>query len=206
MKVKKVMIYGIMIIFAIFTVIELFHRQWESVAQLGAGLGLTFVPWLYTKLTKIKIPEGAHLGYSLFLLGAQFLGTYIGFYRYFAWWDVLLHLSSGILVGYIALIGLVTMERDQALFKSRAHAILIGSYVFAITAAGAVLWEIIEFTGDQFLGTNAQLGSLQDTMEDLICGTIVGGIFALYIAVRWHKQKTTCLNRLLKLNQENRKV
>ena len=74
--------------------------------------------------------------------------------------------------------------------------------IFTITVAGAGCWEIIEFIGDTFFGTNAQLGSLQDTMEDIICGTIVGGGFSVYVGVRMHQERSTCIKELLQMNKK----
>lgn len=45
----------------------------------------------------------------------------------------------------------------------------------AFSAAG--LWEVWEFLGDTFFGFNGQVGSLYDTMTDIIAGSL-GGIFS----------------------------
>ncbi len=42
------------------------------------------------------------------------------------------------------------------------------------------IWEIIEYGFDQFLGTNMQVGSLDDTMIDLILDAL-GGFVAVIL-------------------------
>lgn len=204
MNCEKIIVYGIRLIFAGAALWEGYRLNGTEVIFLLIGLGLTFIPWGYEKIAKVYIPKGACLFYSLFVFGAQFLGSYIGFYGYFTWWDILLHLLSGILVGYMGLVLLLTLDKSHQLFMKQKTAV-IAVFVFAIAVVGAVFWEIIEFTGDQLLGTNAQLGSLQDTMEDLICGTIVGGCFALYVGVKLRKKQHSCLDRLLAMNRGSRK-
>jgi len=204
MKYQKIMINGIRILFVAFSIFELFRLEWTNVAVLLAGFVLSFVPELYKKSTQVTIPLGACLFLDLFLFGSQFLGSYLGAYTYFSWWDVMLHLVSGIMIGYVGLILLVTLDKEQLLFKNKKIGLII-LFIFAIGAAGAVLWEIIEFSGDTFLGTNAQLGSLRDTMEDLICGTIIGGSFAAYVGIVLHKGWNSCVAHLLQINEDRAK-
>ncbi|MBQ1274357.1 MAG: hypothetical protein U0L26_04935 [Cellulosilyticum sp.] len=201
MKYQKIAIYSIRIIFGIWSILELIQLEWVNVAVLLAGLILSFVPECYTKCTKIHIPVGASLFLSVFLFGSQFLGSYLGAYTYLSWWDIMLHLVSGIMVGYSGLVLLVTFDKSQILFERKKY-FLIAFIIFTTAVTGAVFWEIIEFTGDTFFGTNAQLGSLRDTMEDLICGTIVGGGFAFYIWLDLYYQKyKSCVNSLLSINK-----
>jgi hypothetical protein len=54
------------------------------------------------------------------------------------------------------------------------HALL----VFGWTAVAAVVWEFAEFTSDRLFGTRMQGGDLPDTLKDLLCGLIGGGVVA----------------------------
>ena len=76
--------------------------------------------------------------------------------------------------------------------------IAIISLLVGISSAG--VWEIIEFLGDCILGTNAQLGSLRDTMEDIICGTIGGGLFSLYVGWQLKRAKQGLVEHLFRSN------
>ncbi len=200
MRYQGILINLIRIIFLIFSVIEVMSLEWANVVFLLAGFLLTFVPYLYKKCTGIKIPLSACLVYDIFLFGTQFLGSYLGAYSYFSWWDIMLHLISGILVGYMGLVLMITLEPTHLLFEKRKIGLIV-LVVFAVSVTGAVFWEIFEFTSDTLLGTNTQLGSLRDTMGDLICGTIVGGGFALYIGMMLRKGRKCCVSHLLELNR-----
>ncbi|MBP3888189.1 MAG: hypothetical protein J6F30_11210 [Cellulosilyticum sp.] len=204
MKYQSTLIWLIRGIFFVFSVFEMIRLNWADVALLIAGFVLSFIPYLYEKWVGIKIPLGACLILDIFLLGTQFFGSYLGAYTYFSWWDIMLHLSSGILVGYIGLILLITLDRNHLLFIKKKIGVII-LFVFAIAVTGAVFWEIFEFTSDTLFGTNTQLGSLRDTMGDLICGTIVGGVFALYIGMMLHEEKKSCVSKLLQLNSSKAK-
>lgn len=201
MKFQKSLIYIIRGIFLIWSIWEGIHLEWLSVALLMAGFVLSFVPEVYSKWTSIQIPWGARLFLTVFLFASQFLGSYLGFYTYFSWWDMMLHLVSGIMVGYGSLVIIVTVDRNGG-FIVKSKALMVALFVFALAVTGAVFWEIIEFTGDTFFGTNAQLGSLQDTMEDLICGTIVGGAFASWVGWALYKEEKSFVWKLITMNEK----
>ena len=67
------------------------------------------------------------------------------------------------------------------------------------------MWEIGEYVVDLIIGTNLQHNldtGVVDTMQDLICGTIVGGGFAFYIWLDLYYQKyKSCVNSLLSINK-----
>lgn len=195
----KWIIYLMRAVFLIFTCIEIYQLDVIAIILLIGSLLLTFIPEIYMKWTKVRIPIEACLFYNVFVFAAQFLGTYLGAYTFISWWDIMLHLVSGVMVGYIGLLLLIMAGKSSTIFQKK-YALLVALFIFTVGATGAVIWEIIEFTGDTFLGTNAQLGSLQDTMEDLICGTGVGGLFALYIWWVLYKEKKVLIDKLLKSN------
>lgn len=201
LRLKKGIIYGIRTLFLLAGIKELINLNGGALVYLMMGIGLCLIPTLYSRWTKVRIPLNACLIYHLFVFLAQFLGTYLGAYGYFEWWDVMLHLVSGILVGYAGLVLVVTLDQEQILF-TKPYATLLALIIFTITVAGAGCWEIIEFVGDTFFGTNAQLGSLQDTMEDIICGTIVGAGFSVYVGVRMHQGNSSCIKKLLQMNKK----
>lgn len=53
----------------------------------------------------------------------------------------------------------------------------------------AALWEIWEFLGDTFLQFNAQMGSLTDTMTDILAALCGAGIFFLIAAYKEKRSK-----------------
>ena len=197
-------IYFCRFIFVMNSIYDVVTLRFLQAAFLLGSVLLTFVPELFTKVTKVKIPVGARLIYVLFLLCSQWLGTYLDFYVYFFWWDIALHFISGIFIGYVALLILIALDRKMPLFRMNCTGLIV-TFVFAIAVTGAGLWEIIEFLGDFFLKTTSQHGSLQDTMGDILCGTVGGIIFAIYCALVLHKKRESCIQSLVRLNQVNRK-
>lgn len=204
MKYLKGIIYAIRLAFAVCAVYLLCRLKFDRQVLLWGSLLLTYVPEVFTKLSKVKIPIWARLFYTLFLFGSQFLGSFLGAYTYFSWWDIMLHSVSGVFLGYIAIIIMLTAERKAILFKENRTGLVV-LFILAITIASAGIWEIIEFTGDTFFGLNAQLGSLQDTMEDIICGTIGGAVYAIYIGLMMKKRHRCCIDTLLEVNGIDKK-
>lgn len=198
-KYLKGIIYSVRLIFVISCIYLLCQLKFDRQILLWGSLALTFVPELFIKISKVKIPIWARVFYTLFLFGSQFLGSFLGAYAYFNWWDAMLHSVSGVFIGYVALIMMVTADRDGLLFKQRKTGLVV-LFIFAISIASAGVWEIVEFTGDTFFGTNAQLGSLQDTMGDIICGTIGGGIYAVYIGMMMKHKRKCAIDTLLDIN------
>ena len=199
MKYLKGIIYGVRLAFVVCSIYLLCQLKFDRQILLWGSFALTFVPELFTKASKIKIPIWPRVFYTLFLFGAQFLGSFLGAYGYFDWWDVMLHGISGIFMGYIALIIIITADRSGILFKQYKTGLVV-LFILATSVASAGIWEMIEFTGDTLFATNAQLGSLQDTMEDIICGTIGGGIYAVYIGMMMKNKRKCAIDTLLDMN------
>jgi hypothetical protein len=107
-----------------------------------------------------------------------FLGEVRGYYARFWWWDVLLHIGAGFLLGILGfLLVHVLNEKEEIELHMKPGFVALFSFMFAM-GLGAV-WEIFEFAMDQGFGLNMQKSGLVDTMWDLI----VDGVGALIISV-----------------------
>ena len=127
---------------------------------LGRATGRTFSPLINWVIT-------GHL------LLASHLGSVLGFYARFSWWDLLMHGSFG-LVAAVALYGLLMRE----------HPNTFGSWLLlflAVMGSGA-MWELMEFASDLLFHGDAQrvgqalregVSPIRDTMTDLLV-TIIG--------------------------------
>lgn len=180
MKKLVLIIQGIRVLFTINIVYLLMMQDFMNALGLVAALVLTFVPELVKRFMKLTIPISLHFVGVLFVVASQWLGTYLRAYDVISWWDVMLHGFSALLVGMIGLLFMIYADKDLVLFKYKKYG-LISLYVFLTTSASAVLWEMFEYIGDTYFGTNAQLGSLTDTMEDMIVCVVVGTFFSLYL-------------------------
>lgn len=201
MKANKIVIGVCRLIFILNGVLLLFLGQWGKGLALLGSLLLTFLPELYRWIGKRQIPEGACMWYVLFIFGCQWLGTYLRFYDKFFWWDILLHFTSGFLLGYIGVIFLMSLDTNYSLFKGKQY-LIIAIFAFTFSVMGAALWEIGEYLADEFLGTFTQLGSLKDTMIDIICGTVSALLFAIYTYMRLRKEKDSYITSFIRLNDK----
>lgn len=130
------------------------------------------LPWFLE--TAITLAFFLHIG-----------GLAFGWYNKFKFYDVVLHIYGTML---IALLGFMFVYTLYYLGKIKLSLRMIGIFTFIFAMAIGGLWEIAEFTTDHVLGTNAQMGSLTDTMGDLIFDG-VGGILVAFFGM-WYVQKT----------------
>lgn len=200
---SKAIIYLTRIIFignALYLAVRL---QWVLSALLLGSLVLALIPEIFTKITGVKIPRKARACYAVFILGTQWLGTYLRLYDSLLWWDIMLHFVSGILLGYVGLILMVWLDKEHIMKEENKSTITI-LFSFCVAVSGAAFWEIIEFLSDTFLGSKTQLGSLQDTMEDMIYGTMGAALFALYLVRAFRKKKALLFENLIALNKKDK--
>lgn len=128
------------------------------------------IKFLYKK-SIIKI-ESLTVVCNLFILFSTLLGTCFNFYHIFKGYDDFLHIWSGFISVSIAYNLLLATNNGGYKLSS----IFIIIYLFMFSMGVASIWEIIEFTIDNTLGMNTQVGGLKDTMMDMIdalIGTII---------------------------------
>ena len=156
-------------------------------------LVITLVPSYFTSRTRVIVPAVLQTMFVVFTFLAMYFGEILKYYEKFAWWDVMLHSTSGFMLGLMGFLLLYSLNEDRRVFfHMNTFCVLLFSFCFAL-ACGAV-WEIFEFTGDFFLGMNMQKSvyvtdvnelapyvnrfgrymdpGLLDTMKDLIVDSI----------------------------------
>lgn len=157
--------------------------------EMILGIGLLFVPFLFTKFTGLIFPRIIRLYYWFFLWIAVFLGTGLRLILLIPFWDKILHFVSPILlvaVGY-ALIGYYLREVPLDLVKASLFLVM----GFAFAGLCGVFWEFWEFLCDSIGNMNLQRymtesgqayvgrAALMDTMGDLLINTL--GALALTV-------------------------
>ncbi|WP_438970540.1 hypothetical protein [Methylophaga sp.] len=162
----------------------IWHQQWFNAVIIIGIVLITLLPVVLAKRFNFIIPHEFNLLAIAFVFAALFLGEVHGYYTKFWWWDIVLHTSSGFLLGIIGFLLVYVMnESEQIQLSMRAGFIAFFAFLFAVGIG--VLWEIIEFTIDSLFATDMQkhmLGDhtgLTDTMWDLI----VDALGALVISV-----------------------
>lgn len=189
-------------LFLIVCIISLFQNSWlHAIVAFGSFL-LTLIPVILGKNFKVSLPISYQVILLIFIFCAQFLGELVDYYQKFWWWDILLHTSSGVLLGYVGfLLVYILNVADEVSITMSPIFVAFFSLTFAIFC-GAV-WEIFEFSMDNFFGLNMQKSGLIDTMWDLIVDTIGALIASIsgYIELkRNHSGVSSSISHFLELN------
>lgn len=187
------------IAFALYTAIM--NKQWLTIFISSLAFILTFLPALIERRFKVYLPTELEAVMVLFVYATVFLGEVHGYYEKFWWWDIFLHVISSITLGFIGFLIIYTLYYERRI-NSSAFLIAVFSFTFAI-AIGS-LWEIVEFTLDQTIGTRMQRSGLVDTMGDLIVDSLGAFVTSLagYFYVRRGKAPVfrTFLQRFIREN------
>lgn len=134
------------------------------------------VPKIVKKLFKIKISDGLELVYIVFIILTMLFGSIMGSFSLIHWYDSFTHFLSGMFTFVMGIFFLVW-------FKEHSDKKILFSCLFAMmfTFMIAVLWECVEFTIDNVMGTDTQkvlTTGVHDTMKDMICA-ILGSILVM---------------------------
>jgi hypothetical protein len=145
------------------------------------GIVCGAVPLLLALFTKLQFNLPIVISYLIFLVGSQYFGSILGWYG-LGWWDTFMHLLSGAILAFS---GIALYER---LIHRNAGDEISPWFVFIFTlsfaALGGVLWEVYEFSSDQFFDMTLQGGGNSDTMVDLVADTLGGLIIAGWAGIR----------------------
>ncbi|WP_223595499.1 hypothetical protein [Neobacillus bataviensis] len=154
--------------------------SFKSTVAIG-GIVCGAVPLLLALFTKLQFNLPIVISYLIFLIGSQYLGSIRGWYG-LGWWDTFMHFVSGAILAFS---GIALYER---LIHRNAGDEISPWFVFLFTlsfaALGGVLWEVYEFSSDQFFDMTLQGGGNKDTMTDLIADTAGGLAIAIWAGVR----------------------
>lgn len=158
-------------------VAALWEQQWLTAVVTTGIVMLTFGPFFLSKLFRVFIPPDFVLLTIAFVFASLFLGEVHGYYSRFWWWDIVLHSSSGFLLGIIGflLVHVLNETEDIGVYMKPGF---VAFFAFLFALGIGTLWEIFEFFMDSFFALNMQkemLGDpsgLTDTMWDLIVDTL----------------------------------
>ena len=163
---------------AIGVVMELLQGNWQNAGATTGIIIVAFIPMLVGNRFHVRIPAEFEVLAVLFVYASLFLGEMQGYYLKYWWWDILLHMGSGLILGIFGfLLVYVINEHEDLELHMKPSFIALFAFMFSIGIG--TIWEIFEFTLDQTLGMTTQGNSLVDTMSDLI----VDGIGALIISL-----------------------
>lgn len=181
MKPSRAVVYIIVrVMFGVLAVSAALRDDYEAASISVIGLVLSFVPQLIARRLQLKLPLFYELAVLGFIVASIMLGELFDVYSSFWWWDSLLHLSSGVVIGYIGYMILFTLHLQGRLHVSAG---MIAFLVFSVSMMIAAIWEVFEFTVDQVTGSMMQHGNT-DTMKDIVLA-MIGSLVATGAAY-WH--------------------
>ena len=172
------------VLMAIEWVVLLVQKRWLPLFLVSIIVLTLYAPVVFRKRLGLELPAEFHLTAVLFIFASFYLGEVQDFYYRIWWWDIILHVSAGFLMGIVGfLMVYILNESKRVELHMTTGFIAVFAFTFAISIGS--IWEIFEFTMDQLAGTNMQKqmfndpSGLTDTMWDLI----VNAFGALFISV-----------------------
>jgi len=121
------------------------------------------------KSTKFPISTGLRFSVLAFIFVTMFFANEFSGYSIIPYLDKIEHLSSGVILYFVGSLIFDLVNKNET-NKSNLKTKILFSLFFAIAMAG--VWEIYEFTTDKLFALRSQNNSLDDTMGDIMCGTI----------------------------------
>jgi len=179
-RAQQVVVWLIRLSMLVAIILTLSFGDWENFFLSILALGLSFIPEMIESRYKVVLPLEFEIVIVVFIYAAVLLGEATNIYEKVWWWDLFLHTSSGLVLSFAAYLFLYSLYR-RALLQAKPG--VIAFLVFMISLGLAAVWEIFEFSMDTFFGTTMQVGSLKDTMTDMIVATI-GGLLVAVISYR----------------------
>lgn len=160
-------------------VLYVLRRDWENVVLTAIVVLLTLAPAILWRRYRILIPPEFQLVATVFVFLSIFLGSVRGYYDYW-WWDVVLHTSSGFLLGIVGFLSVFLLNRtDRIPREMRPIFVCFFAVTFAVFLG--VVWEIFEFACDvawPSMDMQSADSGVRDTMSDLIVDTLGAVIVA----------------------------
>jgi hypothetical protein len=183
-------------------VFSLYSKNLELIFWALLTFVLTFGSSVIEARQRIDIPDVLEIIIVLFIYAGLFLSARFELYYKYFWWDDLLHTLSGIIIGFI---GFIVIYKINYKYSMDISPLLVAIFSFTFAVTLGVIWEILEFSGDVFMGTAHQKwdlpdteilmgkpyqgSGLRDTMSDLIVDSI-GAFITSIITYYMYKNKT----------------
>ncbi len=182
-----------------------YFENWLNALILFGIIVLSTLPTLFARRFELALPTEFDIATLLFIIAAIALGELAGFYERFWWWDMLLHLTSGLLLGMLGL-SLIWVLNYNVRIELELSPGFMCLFAFTFALSAGAIWEIFEYTMDHIFQLNMQKDGLNDTMSDLTIDAIGALAVALWANAHLTKGKHTPLpnwiERFLALNRK----
>lgn len=186
-NLNKIITNIVRILIVLIAIFLISQKEFKNLGILAITMLLTFYDKIVEKVLKIKLEDKLKISLIIFIFAAQCLGTVLGFYGRFLWWDTMLHTISGVIFFFVGEAIIKQMSNEKG--KGELNNIIIIAFAVCFSLSTGVIWEIFEFFVDSLLGQNMQVAkgligqeAVMDTMIDLISVT-VGTIFISIVEI-----------------------
>ncbi|MGI6778926.1 MAG: hypothetical protein ACOX7R_13225 [Acetivibrionales bacterium] len=176
-------------------IISALEGDWTSTAMSALTLVVFFLPSIINRKLKLDFSSEFEIVVIIFIYAAMFLGEVQSFYNKFWWWDIMLHSSSGLILGAVGFSLVDTLNRNEKV-SINLSPVFVAVFSFCFTLTIGVIWEFYEFAMDSIFGFNMMKSGLVDTMWDLIFDAIGGLIFSI-LGLLHLKGKIRILDRFI---------
>lgn len=184
-NLNKIITNIVRILIVLIAIFLISQKEFKNLGILAITMLLTFYDKIVEKVLKIKLEDKLKISLITFIFAAQCLGTVLGFYGKFLWWDTMLHTISGVIFFFVGEAIIKQMSNEKGKLNNK----IIIAFAVCFSLSTGVIWEIFEFFVDSLLGQNMQVtkgligqDAVMDTMIDLISVT-VGTIFISIVEI-----------------------
>jgi hypothetical protein len=205
-KIQLIISYFLQLVLLVSMFFSLLQKNWMILFLTLGIFFLTFLPAIIRRTYRVYLPVEFDLVTIVFIFTSLFLGEIHAYYIRFWWWDVVLHTSSGFLLGIAAFTLVYILNRERKInIRMKPGFVALFSFCFALAVGTA--WEIFEFSMDSFFSLNMQKSGLVDTIWDLIVDTLGAGIVSVlgYFYIRGGSKSLLfrrLVNRFVKRNPQ----
>ncbi len=171
---------AIQAVLAIGFVLYLWLRDWENAFLTLFVIALTLIPAFVAKRYRIIVPPDFQFIAALFVFLSFFLGSAEDFYYKYWWWDVVLHTSSGFLLGIIGFLAIFLLNQTDRIPQG-TKPIFLCLFAISFAVSLGVVWEVVEFAVDCVapeVNMQSRETGVYDTMYDLIVDTLGATVVA----------------------------
>ncbi len=199
--------YTLKIIVLFTIIISIIELNFFLIASSVMILLFSALPALVERKFRIILPVEVEFALTTLIFLHFILGEASNYYIRFWWFDELLHISSGILIG---LVGFVIIYFFLYTNRVEANPFVVVIFSVSFSLAAGAIWEIFEFLMDLSFGFNMQKSGLVDTMTDLMVDFL--GAFVVGIGVYRYLTKNedgvikTLVNRFIQYNLQKKQI
>lgn len=178
-------------------IIDCIKLEYNNILTIVLTFILTYYPSILKKKFGVYLPSRLEITITLFIFSAQVLGEIHGFYEKIFWWDSMLHLISGVVLGLVGFL-FVYLLNENGNKNVNLSPVFVVIVAFCVAMTLGVFWEFFEYGADRIFGFNMQKyrlpgqDGLVDTMNDLIIDAI-GATIACGIGWVYMKKKNDTL-------------